>query len=202
MQWPPNKLLLFFFICKDNLLSGNKIVGFCLSTVFKFLMPLIYASANSGLPPKRKKERADFLKQSVSTLEMGVGWGKFKGYQFCESRNSVETTTKPSLHLLWFMTQLLFGRSVLSDSLRTPWTAAWQASLSFTVSWSLLKLMSIASVMPSNHLILCCPLLLMPSIFPVSGSFPVSSLFASGGQVLELQLQHQFFQWIFRVDLL
>ena len=48
----------------------------------------------------------------------------------------------------------------------TPWTAACQASLSFTVSCSLLKPMSIASVMPSNHLILCHPLLLLPSIFP------------------------------------
>ena len=48
----------------------------------------------------------------------------------------------------------------------TPWTAAHQASLSFTISQSLLKLMSIESVMPSNHLILCCPLLLQPSIFP------------------------------------
>ena len=48
----------------------------------------------------------------------------------------------------------------------TPWTAAHQASLSLTISWSLLKLMSIESVMPSNHLILCCPLLLLPSIFP------------------------------------
>ena len=48
----------------------------------------------------------------------------------------------------------------------TPWTAAPQASLSFTVSWSLLKLMSIESVMPSNHLILCHLLLLLPSIFP------------------------------------
>ena len=48
----------------------------------------------------------------------------------------------------------------------TPWTAAHQASLSFTNSRSLLKLMSIESVMPSNHLILCRPLLLLPSIFP------------------------------------
>ena len=48
----------------------------------------------------------------------------------------------------------------------TPWIAACQASLSFTVSWSLLKLMSIESVMPSNHLILCHPLLLLPSICP------------------------------------
>ena len=48
----------------------------------------------------------------------------------------------------------------------TSWTAAHQASLSITNSWSLLKLMSIESVMPSNHLILCCPLLPLPSIFP------------------------------------
>ena len=48
----------------------------------------------------------------------------------------------------------------------TPWTAAHQASLSITNSWSLLKLMSIELEMPSNHLILCCPLLLLPSIFP------------------------------------
>ena len=46
-----------------------------------------------------------------------------------------------------------------------PWTAARQASLSFTVSQPLLKLMSIESIMPSNHLILCCPLLLLPSVF-------------------------------------
>ena len=48
----------------------------------------------------------------------------------------------------------------------TPWTAAWQASLSFTIAWSLLKLMSIESAMPSNHLILCHPRLLLPSISP------------------------------------
>ena len=48
----------------------------------------------------------------------------------------------------------------------TPWTATYQASLSITYSWSLFKLMSTKSVMPSNHLILCHPLLLLPSIFP------------------------------------
>ena len=53
----------------------------------------------------------------------------------------------------------------MSDS-ATPWTAAYQASLSFNISQSLLKLMSIESVMPSNHLILCRPLLLLLSIFP------------------------------------
>ena len=48
----------------------------------------------------------------------------------------------------------------------TPWTAACRTPPSSTIFWSLLKLMSIESVMPSNHLILCCPLLLLPSIFP------------------------------------
>ena len=50
------------------------------------------------------------------------------------------------------------------------------------ISWNLLKFMSIESVMPSNHLVLCCPLLLLPSIFSASGSFLMSQLFASGGQ--------------------
>ena len=70
-----------------------------------------------------------------------------------------------------------------------PRTTAHQASLSITNSWSFLKLMSIESVRPSNHLTLCYPFLLLPSIFqpfnpstPASGSFPVSQFFASGGQ--------------------
>ena len=74
----------------------------------------------------------------------------------------------------------------------TPWTAVCQASLSFTIPCSLLKLMSIESVMPSSHLILCCPLsfsvilchplLLLLQSFPASGSFPMSQLFESGDQ--------------------
>ena len=57
----------------------------------------------------------------------------------------------------------------------TPWNAALQASLSITNSWSLLKLMSIESVMPSNHLFLCRPLLFLPSIFPSISVFPNES---------------------------
>ena len=64
----------------------------------------------------------------------------------------------------------------------TPWTAACQASLSITSSQSLFKLMSIESVMPFNHLILCHPFHFPLQSFPASGSFPVSRLFASGGQ--------------------
>ena len=63
-----------------------------------------------------------------------------------------------------------------------PWTAAHQASLSFTVPWNLLKLMSTELVMPSNRLVLCRPLLLLTSVFPSSGSFPMSRLFTSGDQ--------------------
>jgi len=61
----------------------------------------------------------------------------------------------------------LFVVQLLSHvQLCNPWTTVLQASLSFTISWSWLKLMSTESVIPSNHLILCCPLLLLPSVFP------------------------------------
>ena len=63
----------------------------------------------------------------------------------------------------------------------TPWTAADQASLSFSISWSVLKLVSIESVMPSNHLILCCPLLFMFSIFPSIGVFSNESDTSTSG---------------------
>ena len=68
-----------------------------------------------------------------------------------------------------------FSHSVVSDS-ETPWTAARQASLSITISQSLLKLISIKSMMPSNHLILCCPHLLQPSILPSIRVFSIESV--------------------------
>ena len=83
----------------------------------------------------------------------------------------------------------------------TPWTAARQASLSIADSWSLLKLVSIESVMPSSHLNLCRPLLLLPSIFPrIQGLFKWVSSSHQVAKVLEFQLQHQSFQWTFRTD--
>ena len=92
----------------------------------------------------------------------------------------------PHLVNIWLPWRLSSVQSLSRVQLfATPWIAAHQASLSITNSWSLLKLMSIESVMPSNHLILCHPLLLLPSIFPsirVSGSFPMSQFFASCGQ--------------------
>ena len=81
----------------------------------------------------------------------------------------------------------------------TPGTAVCQASLSITNSWSLLKLMSIELVMQSNHLILCRPLLLPPSIFPSIRSFPVTQFYGSGGHsigvsasVLPMHIQNCF----------
>ena len=64
----------------------------------------------------------------------------------------------------------------------TPWTVALQASLSITNSQSLLKLMSIESMMPSNQLILCRTLSSFPQSFPATGSFPMNQFLASGGQ--------------------
>ena len=73
----------------------------------------------------------------------------------------------------------------------TPWSAAHQLSLSITISWSLLKLKSIESVMPSNHLIFCCPLLLLPSIFPSLSVF-------SGESVLRIRWPKY---WSFNVSI-
>ena len=94
-----------------------------------------------------------------------------------------------------------FSRSVVSDS-ATPWTAARQASLSIPNSQSSLKLMSIESVMPSSHLILCHPLLLLPSIFPSIRVFSRVSSSHQVAKVLGFQLQHQSSQWTPRTDLL
>ena len=71
-----------------------------------------------------------------------------------------------SLIYFYQFSSVQFTCSVMSNS-ATPWTAAHQASLFIINSWSLLKLMSIEWVMPSHHLILCCPLFLLPSSFPI-----------------------------------
>ena len=93
----------------------------------------------------------------------------------------------------------------------TPWTAACQASLSIINSQCLIKLMSIELVMPSNHLILCHPLLLPPSTFPSIRVFSMSQFFTSGGQsvgvsalasVLPMSIQDWFPFWIDWLDLL
>ena len=104
------------------------------------------------------------------------------------------------------ITALLIGyQSVQSLSLiqlfTTPWTSVCQASLSITNSWGLLKLMSIEWVLPSNYLVLCHPILLLPSVFPSITVFSTESVLRSGGQsigasastsVLPINIQNWF----------
>ena len=100
---------------------------------------------------------------------------------------------KTSPYSSWLFWLVVFQSLSCVQLFATPWTAACQASLSFTISWSLLKLTSFESVMPSNHLILCRPFLL-PSIFPRIRIFSNVSSLHQVAKVLELQFQHQFFQ--------
>ena len=81
--------------------------------------------------------------------------------------NNIEKTLKVFLKYSWFTVSQFSSVHSFSyvQLFVTSWTAACQASLSITISWSLLKLTSIESVVPSNHLICCCPLLILPSIF-------------------------------------
>ena len=99
---------------------------------------------------------------------------------------------------------LLLLVAQLCRPFETSWTAAHQAFLSFSVSQSLLRLMSIELMMPSNHPILCCPLLLLPSVFPSIRVFffPNKSVLCIRWPKLEVQLQQQSLKWIFRVDFL
>ena len=102
---------------------------------------------------------------------------RWKRHSIC----TVRYFERDYIHITFIAVSVQFSRSVVSDS-ATPWIAARQASLSITSSWSLPKLMSIDSVMPSSHLILCLPLLLLPPIPPSIRVFPMSQLFPWGGQ--------------------
>ena len=88
--------------------------------------------------------------------------------QLCqsESLNLLILATVLNLQIARIMTSVVVHLLSCVRAFATPWTAENQASLSFTISQSLLKFLSIELVMPYNHLILCCPLLLLPSIFP------------------------------------
>ena len=106
-----------------------------------------------------------------------LSWGQYTLIVKKVIYKSNHSMNVPILLLLFH--QFQFSPSVVFDS-KTPWTAAHQASLSITSSRSLLKLMSIELVMSSTHLILCCPLLLLPSIFPSIRVF-------SNGSVLHIR---------------
>ena len=124
------------------------------------------------------RTRSDLLLQETSDENLGPKLGRCSGrredlsalpFRLCShvAFNSVQ----------WLSHVRLFA---------TPWTAARQASLSITNSQSLLKLMSVKSVMPSNHLIHCRPLLLLPSVFPSIRVFSNESVLRTGGQSIEV----------------
>ena len=98
------------------------------------------------------------LQHAISKLRLRIS-------ETCKAQTAISSRSR-----IWISTESPQFTSVQSFShvqlFATPWTATCQAFLSITNSHSLLKVMSIESVMPSNHLILCCPLLLLPSIFP------------------------------------
>ena len=120
-----------------------------------------------------------------------------KGKRESEVAQSCPTLSNPmdcsppgfSVHGIFQARVLKWGAIAFSGSVAshvqlfaTPWTEVCQASLKFTISQSLTKLISIELVMPSNHLILCLPFSSCPQSLPALGSFPMSQLFASGGQ--------------------
>ena len=84
----------------------------------------------------------------------------------------------------------------------TPWTVACQVPLSFTISQSLLKFMSLSQWCYLTISYFAAPFSFCLQSFPLLESFPMSQLFTSDGQVLELQLWHESFQWIFNIDFL
>ena len=94
-------------------------------------------------------------------------WAGCRSWVCCDGMKQFVVALQSSSHVRLFV---------------TPWTTAHQPLPSFTISQSLLKLTSIESVMPSNHLILCHPLSSCLQSFPETGSFPMSRLLASGGQ--------------------
>ena len=143
---------------------------------------------------KRQKDRT--LKDELSR-SVGAQYATWDQWRYNSTKNE-ETEPEQKQHpvvnvtgdgsKVWCYKELFnsvqFSRSVVSDS-ATPWIAACQASLSITNSWSSLRLTSIVeSVMPSSHLILCRPLLLLHQSLPASESFPMSQLLSWGGQII------------------
>ena len=183
----------------------------------------IYGSPRKRIVDRNNKHASEYM--SVSVCLYRVRWNSFLSFcgnlHYCHRYDSFphkRIILQCSL-LLWFfhtpckgsvahtlLLPLLSFSSVQSLSRvwlsATPWTAACQASLSITNSQSSLKLMSIESVMPSSHLILCHHLLLPPVPPSIRVFSNESTLCMRWPKVLEFQLQHQSFQWTPRTDLL
>ena len=125
-----------------------------------------------------------------STLHMR--WPKYWSFSFSISLSNEHLGTLNKFELLLMCTLMInfiFSSVQLLSHVRlfeTPWTAVHRASLSITNSWSLLRLMFMQSMMPSNHLIFCHPLLLLPSIFPNISVFSKRPFFSGGSLITQL----------------
>ena len=163
-----------------------------------FYLPLVSIALGWGHLSENKRQNAWRMKQDFHM----AGPLHYPNLSFCFPWNSLcwGFTGLPSAPTTEFSSVQSLSHVWLSA---TPWTSAGQASLSSTNSWRLLKLMSIMSMMPSNHLIICHRLLLLLlQSFPQSVSFPVSQLFTSGGQSTGVSASASGFQWILRTDFL
>ena len=176
-------IILFLYICHDA--SRYQKITFTNIAFLPFFHLLIcYSSFRAQL--RWYFHREDFIEfgvRSVSQFSSTV----YLFYNICGSWNS------PLFSVIILYKSVFSSRedSVQFSSVQslshvqlfaTPWTAAREASLPITNCQSLLKLISIESMIPSNHLILCCLLLLPPSIFPSIRNFSMSQFFASGGR--------------------
>jgi len=152
-----------------------------------------------GFPKENLSNKQVLLVSRTSCLSGSVGTLLFVGCLVSVYGNERDAWVKDEKPCHLYSVQLLSCIRLFA----TSWTAARQGPLSITNSWSLLKLISIESVMPSNHLILCHPLLLPPSIFPSIRVFSSESvLHIRWPEYWSIQPQRQSFQWIFRTDLL
>ena len=180
-KWPLTGLAFPFLPCPDSV-----------------YLPLVSIALGWRHLPKNKRQNAWRMKQDFHM----AGPLHYANISFCSPWNSLcwGFTGLPSVPTAEFSSVQSLSHVRL---FATPQTAACQASLSITNSRSLLKFMSITSVMPSNHLIICHHLLLLLlQSFLLSGSFPLSQLFTSGGQSIGVSASAPGFQWIFRTDFL
>ena len=149
------------------------------------LLSIYYQYGSTGKRVQQGCTLSPYLTYMQSISWEMPGWMTHK----LESRLPGEISTTSDILIV--VVQLLSHVWLFS----TPWTTAHQASLSLTISHSLLQLMSIESVLPTNHLTLCRPLLLLPSIFHCIRLFSNEvALCHQVAKALELQLRHQFFQ--------
>ena len=162
-----------------------------------------------GLPNPGSKPRSPALKvDSLPSEPQGKPKNTTVGrLSLLHGNFPTQQSNKSFLHYRWILCQMSYPGSPKASHLFLlvaqsclDMTAVCQASLSFTISRSLLKLMSIESVVPSNCLILCRPLILLPSVFSSISVFSNES--ALPIRWPKLQLQHQSFQWICRSDFL